>query len=366
KPLLSRADYLGYLMMRFRTRVGISGMHGKSTCTSMCARIFTEAGDPTILCGAEFAEAGHSSCRIGQEQDTFVFEACEYMDSFLDFNPTLAVILNVGMDHVDYFHSMEQIRTSFLRFAERTGKGGRVLYNGDDDESVCAMEDFAGEKITFGLKHCVDFRAERISFEKGVTSFDFYHRQGFLCRISLPACGKHNVYNGLAAASAAVLCGISPDVIAKALATFQGAKRRMEYKGEWNGALIYEDYGHHPDEIKATLAGARQMEAGRILCAYQPHTYSRTAGLLKEFSCAFGDADRVFLVDIYAAREQNIYGVDSGLLARRIGERARYCGSFKSTADAIREEVRPGDLVIVMGAGDVFHVLEELFGTEPT
>ena len=360
KPLLSRADYLGYLMMRFSTRVGIAGMHGKSTCTSMCARIFTEAGDPTVLCGAEFAEAGHSSCRIGKEGDPFVFEACEYMDSFLDFNPTLAVVLNIGMDHVDYFHSMEQIRDSFLRFAQRTGAGGRVLFNGDDAETVCAMERFEGEKITFGLDTCTDFRGERIAFEKGITSFDFYRRERFLCRISIPVCGRHNVYNALAAASAAVLCGIAPDVIARALIGFRGAKRRMEYKGELNGALLYEDYGHHPDEIKATLSGARQMGASRVLCAYQPHTYSRTAGLLREFSTAFEDADRVFLVDIYAAREQNVYGVDSALLAERIGERARYSGSFRATADAILEEARPGDLVIVMGAGDVFKVFDEL------
>ena len=355
KVLLSRADYLGYLMMRFANRVGVSGMHGKSTCTTMCARIFSEAGDPTVLCGATFADAEEgSSCRLGDSRDVFLFEACEYMDSFLDFNPTLAVILNIGMDHVDYFYSMEQIRASFLQFANRTGEGGRVLYNGDDPESVCAMEGFAGEKFTFGMAEGADFRAANLSLERGISSFDFLRGEEVLGRIALPACGMHNIYNALAAASAAILCGVTPEMIVRALRTYRGPGRRMEYKGTCNGASVYDDYGHHPDEIRATLAGAKQMGFARVLCAYQPHTYSRTAGLLEEFSHAFEDADRVYTVDIYAAREENVYGVSSEQLAGLIGERALHCGSFQATADAIREEARPGDLVIVMGAGDVY------------
>jgi UDP-N-acetylmuramate--alanine ligase len=170
----------------------------------------------------------------------------------------------------------------------------------------------------------------------------------------------HNIYNALAAASAAILCGVTPEMIVRALRTYRGPGRRMEYKGTCNGAAVYDDYGHHPDEIRATLAGARQMGFDRVLCAYQPHTYSRTAGLLEEFSHAFEDADRVFTVDIYAAREENVYGVSSKQLAGLIGERARHCGTFQATADAIREEARPGDLVIVMGAGDVYRVFDLL------
>ena len=363
-PVLSRADYLGYLMARFSKRIGVSGMHGKSTCTAMCAHILEAAGDPTVLCGAELCEKTHSSCRIGSPDGVFLFEACEYMDSFLDLYPTLAVILNLGMDHVDYFHSMDQIRRSFRAFAERTDGEGGVLCNADDSECLRALEGFTGKVHSFALVAPAEFTAERICYEKGRTSFDFCRYGARLCCISMPVCGEHNVYNALASAAASLLVGVRPDVIAKGLADFHGAKRRMERKGSLGGAEIYDDYGHHPDEIKATLKGARQMGYERVLCAYQPHTYSRTAGLLREFAEALGEADRVFMVDIYAAREQNVYGVSSETLAGMIGENARYCGDFASTAAAIREEAREGDLVIVMGAGDIFRVFDLLWEEE--
>ncbi|MBQ2734444.1 MAG: UDP-N-acetylmuramate--L-alanine ligase [Clostridia bacterium] len=361
-PLISRADYLGYLMSKFRTRVGVAGMHGKSSCTAMCASIFTSVGDPTVLCGAELPFLENSPCRIGKAREHIVFEACEYMDSFLDFSPTLAVILNIGMDHVDYFHSMEQIRASFLSYARKTGKNGSVLYNADDAESVCALKEFEGTKVSFGIGSDADFVARNITFARGgVTKFDFCSREAFLCRITLLVPGRHNIYNALAAASAATLCGVAPEEIMRSLSTFTGARRRMERKGSLpEGAVVYDDYGHHPDEIRATLAGAKEMGFERILCAYQPHTYSRTAGLLSEFAQSFGDADRVFFVDVYAAREQNVYGVTSQTLAERVGEKALYCGSFNATAEAILREARDGDLVIVMGAGDIFKVFDFL------
>ena len=356
KPLFSRADYLGYLMTDFRERIGVSGMHGKSTCTAMCTQILLAAADPTVLCGAQLPALGDSPCRIGKSREHFLFEACEYMDSFLDFNPTLGVILNVTMDHVDYFHSMEQIRESFLRFAKLTN-GGRVLYNADDAETVLTLESFEGEKIAFALHGQAEFTARRVEQQKGMLSFDFCRNGELLCRISMHASGQHNVYNALAAASACCLCNISPELIAKGFGDYQGAHRRMEFRGELpTGAAVYDDYGHHPDEIRATLAGAKEMGYKRLLCAYQPHTYSRTAGLFEEFSHAFADADRVYLADIYAAREENVYGVSSERLAERIGEKAVYCGTFDALATALLREARAGDLVIVMGAGDIFRV----------
>lgn len=356
KPVISRADYLGYLMMSYSNRVGISGMHGKSTCTAMCAQIFLEATDPTVLCGAELPFLGNSTCRIGQVREHFVFEACEYMDSFLDFNPTLAVVLNVGMDHVDYFKSIEQVRSSFLQFARRTGESGTVLYNADDAESCRALEGFEGKRVTFSLYGKGDFCARNIRHEKGRTELELWHGDVLVGELCLRVFGKHNIYNALAAASAALLSGLPFAPIAKALAAFTGARRRMERKGCVKGAEIYDDYGHHPDEIRATLAGAREMGYRRILCAYQPHTYSRTAGLFDAFCDAFGDADRVYFADIYAAREQNVFGVDSSMLAERIGERAEYCGGFAAVANAILRDVEEGDLVIVMGAGDIYRV----------
>jgi UDP-N-acetylmuramate--alanine ligase len=282
------------------------------------------------------------------------------MDSFLDFSPTLAVVLNVRMDHVDYFHSMEQIRASFLAYARRTGEQGTVLYNADDAESVKALEAFEGKKVTFGIKSEADFCARDIRSDRNGTSFALYQGEELLGEICLQVYGEHMVYNALAAAGAAILSGISISAIQKGLAAFVGAGRRMERKGNVGGAVVYDDYGHHPDEIMATLAGAKKMGFSRILCAYQPHTYSRTAGLLEEFSGAFGDADRVYFADIYAAREENVFGVSSALLAERVGSKATYCGSFEAVANAIRQEAREGDLVIVMGAGDIYKVFDLL------
>ncbi len=360
-PLFSRADYLGYLMTAFRCRIGVAGMHGKSTCTAMCASILLAAGDPTVLCGAELPALGQTPCRIGREREHFLFEACEYMDSFLDFNPTLAVILNVGMDHVDYFHSMEQIRASFLRYARRVGRDGTVLYNADDAESCRAMEQFDGRRVTFGVDCSADFCARNVELAGGELAFDFCEHDRLICRLRVRAAGRHNLYNALAASSAALLCGIDPDTIKRGLGAYCGAKRRMEHKGFLPcGAAVYDDYAHHPDEIKATLKGARELGFSRVLCAYQPHTYSRTAGLLDAFSTAFLDADCVYFADIYAAREQNIYGVTSQTLAEKVGRTAAYCGSFEAVAQALCRDAKAGDLVLVMGAGDIYKVFDLL------
>lgn len=361
KPLFSRADYLGYLMTAFRTRIGFAGMHGKTTATAMCTDIFLAAADPTVFCGAALPALNHRTCRIGAAREHFVFEACEYMDSFLDFYPTLAVVLNIRMDHVDYFHSMEQIRSSFLRYAEQVGKDGALLMNADDPECIAAFAQFEGQKYGFGIEKSADFMAKNLQFEGETAIFDLCHGDKILCRVSLPTIGLHNVYNALAAASAAYLSGISPDAIASGLGAFHGADRRMQYKGRMDcGALVYDDYAHHPDEIRATLAGARKMGFSRILCAYQPHTYSRTAGLLEEFSTAFVNADHVFLTDIYAAREKNTLGVSSKDLADRVGASATYHPTFSCLADAIRKEAQKGDLVIVMGAGDIYKIFDDL------
>ena len=360
KPLLSRADYLGYLMVSYHHRIGVAGMHGKSSCTAMCAQIFLAATDATVLCGAELPLLSGSTCCIGSEQEHFVFEACEYMDSFLDFNPTLAVILNMGMDHPDYFKSLEQVRASFLNYARRTGKDGTVLYNADDAESVLALQEFEGCHVTFGIEKTADYSARNIRLENGTTHFEFWSREECLCNICLHVFGRHNVYNALAAAAAASICGISPDLIEKSLADFVGTNRRMERKGILNGAVVYDDYGHHPVEINATLSGAKEMGYRRILCAYQPHTYSRTAKLFDEFVRAFDCADRVYFADIYAAREQNTFGVSSRGLAECIGKSAEYCGSFENVAKALTRDAQEGDLVIVMGAGDIYKIYDLL------
>lgn len=362
-PLISRADYLGYLMMRFSRRIGVSGMNGKSTTTALLAHILLTDGDPTVLGGAESAEFGNTSCKIGAERDEFLFEACEYKDSFLDLNPTLAVVLNIGMDHVDYFHDIEQVRTSFRKFADiAVGVQGKVLWNADDAETRTAMQDLPPAcSVSFGTSPDATFRAERITEHNGLRSFDLCRNGTVLCSVELTQPGDFQVTNALAAASAAILCGRSAQSVASAIGTFRGIHRRMEYRGSLSGAAVYDDYAHHPSAIEATLRGAKELGYRRVVCAYQPHTYSRTAGLFAEFSSAFDLADVVLFADIYAARENNESGVSSADLARAVGARAEYCGSVSELAARLPQVVREGDLLIVMGAGDI----EEVFSLLP-
>lgn len=359
---ISRADYLGYVMTGYGRRIGVAGMHGKSTCTSMCAHTLIMGGaDPTVLSGAELPIMGGAYCVGGEEN--FLFEACEYMDSFLDFNPNVAVILNIEMDHVDYFKSMEQIRRSYANFAALTGSDGHVIYNSDDEDVRLALEDYVGNRISFGINEAdADIRAVNIKNNNEKYSFDAVEKGVTICHIDLTVTGKHNIYNALAAVAVCRLCGLERERIENGLHGFTGASRRMELKGHLRGASVYDDYGHHPTEVRTTLAGARgnRAEGGRLYCLFQPHTYSRTKALLDDFARALRVADRVLVADIYAARETDTLGVNAEVLAERIGERATACHSFSEAANMLTEELRAGDTAVVMGAGDIYKVFELL------
>ncbi len=355
KPCISRADYLGYIMTKYDCRVGISGMHGKSTCTSMCAEILIDGEySPTVLSGAELPSMD-GAYTVGTS-DTFVFEACEYMDSFLDFNPSVAVVLNIEMDHVDYFKSMEHIRESFAKYASLVGKDGYIIYNADDSEVVRALEHTAGHHLTFGIEKNAMLMAKSIECVRGRYEFDAVFEGDVLCHIKLGVTGYHNIYNALAATLACTLCGVGEEDIVRGLANFRGACRRMEYKGSMAGVDIYDDYAHHPTEIAATLHGARGLTDGKLLCVYQPHTYSRTAALFDDFVNSFSDCDRVIFADIYAARETNTFGVSSAGLARAVGEKATYADSFECAAKMIMDQAKEGDVAVIMGAGDIYKV----------
>ena len=354
-PCISRADYLGYLMTGYERRIGVCGMHGKSTCTSMCAQVFMDAEvDPTVLSGAAMKSMGGAS-RVGGREH-FIFEACEYMDSFLDFYPTVAIILNVELDHVDYFKSMEHIYRSFGQFAAKTGRGGVVIANGDDENVRRSLVGFEGKVLWFSrMDSSADFFADAVSFSHGRASFDLVVKGEMICRVSLAVTGEHNVYNALAAGAAAYISGISGEAIAKGLANFRGAERRMEYKGKFLGADVYDDYGHHPTEVATTLAGAAQMGYRKLFCVFQSHTYSRTIGLFEEFKGAFGSADEAIIADIYAARE-----VDTGVVsAKKLADalpNGKYVGDLASIVQYLEKTVTPDDLVVVMGAGDIYKI----------
>ena len=359
-PCISRADYLGYIMTGYKNRVGIAGMHGKSTCTSMCAEIFLDAAedaciaDPTIISGAEYASM-KGAYHLG-EHDDFIFEACEYMDSFLDFNPNVAVLLNEEMEHVDYFKSIEHIRDSFTKYASTVGEEGTVIYNIDNENTVISASRVKANKLSFGLSESADFTAKNIECCKFPMEFDVYLKGELFIHVTIRARGIHNVYNSLAACAVAYVCGIDKTEIKRGLENFKGAKRRMEYKGKLSGAEIYDDYGHHPTEIAATLEGAKASCDQRVVCVFQPHTFSRTAALADKFADAFECADKVILSDIYAAREINESGISSEKLARMIGEKAIYGGNIEDTAQKLKETAQNGDLIIVMGAGDIFKI----------
>ena len=362
-PTISRADYLGYIMTEYKNRIGVAGMHGKSSVTSMLSQIFLDyensgGSKPTIISGATYKNMD-GAYYLG-DRENFIFEACEYMDSFLDFNPTVAVLLNAEMEHVDYFKSMEQIIGSFAKYASLTGEEGICIANADDGNIMAAVSEYKGKLYTFSLEKDADFYADNIKTEDKMQCFDLYINKEYITRIGMRAYGRHNVYNALAAIGAAYSVGVPVEIIKDGLLNFVGAGRRMEYKGRLMGADIYDDYGHHPTEAKATLSGAKEMAQGRLICVFQPHTYSRTAALIDKFPEAFSMCDRVIFCDIYAAREENIYNISSRDLALSVGENAVYGGSISECADALKAEISEGDTVIIMGAGDIYKIYKIL------
>lgn len=359
-PCISRADYLGYLMLGYKNRIGVSGMHGKSTCTSMCATVFMEGeADPTVLSGAELDAMG-GAYRIGQSEN-FIFEACEYMDSFLDFNPSMAIILNIELDHVDYFSSIEQICYSYARFASITGENGTVIANADNEYIPMALEGYEGRIITFGVAtKSADYTAINIRYPNGFAEFDVMYKDEFVAHVKLSVTGEHNVYNALAAFVAGHVSGLEPEKIVTGLARFGGAKRRMEFKGTVNGALVFDDYGHHPTEVATTLEGVAKRGADRLFCVFQPHTYTRTYTLMDDFAQSFDSVDRVFIADIYPARETDNLGISGKTLAIRIGEKAEYISGFENIANEINSMLYPNDILVVMGAGDIYKIFDYL------
>ena len=353
-PCINRADYLGSLMTAYTNRIGVAGMHGKSSVTGMIAHVFIDNGrEPTVLNGAKTAELGGGAYRIG-DRDGFIFEACEYKDSFLSFHPDTAVLLNLEMDHVDYFHSLDQIKQSFAKYAD---KAHTVVACGNDSNLMDSLKNYKGRLITYGVNDdTLDFYGYDIKEnEYGYDTFKIAYKGDEICSVELSVPGEHNVVNAIAAIAVGVLHGIDAKNAAKSMLTFKGVNRRNEYKGERNGIVIYDDYAHHPSEIKASLHGLKKLCRGKLWCVYQPHTYSRTAGLFDEFCQSFGEADRVIFAEIYAAREQNTFGISSKDLADRV-DGALFFETFEKIAEYINNNANEGDLVVSMGAGDVFKV----------
>ena len=352
-PVFERAQAWGEIMKSYKNAICISGTHGKTTTTSMMTHILMEAGrDPTVMIGG-YLPLLHAGHRVGKG-DTIVLESCEYCDSFLNFFPTLAVVLNVEADHLDYFKDLADIQKSFHKFAEMATFG--VASNGDDPHTVEAMKGI--KHISFGLGEQNQVRAENISPDW--RHFDVAVNGEIYCHVDMGVMGRHNAMNTLGAAAAAWMLGIPGEAVTKGVAAFHGAGRRMEHKGTFNGAEIYDDYAHHPDELRATLETARGMKPRRLVVAFQPHTYSRTKALFDDFVRELSKPDVLVLAEIYAARERNTYGVSSMDLAARIPG-AVYCATLPEVTDYLRRNIQPGDLVLTIGAGDIFRAGEALF-----
>ena len=369
-PMLTRAELLGQIMRNYDTPIAISGTHGKTTTTSMVSHILLAGNcDPTISVGGILPAIG-GNIRVG-ESETFVTEACEYTNSFLSFFPKISIILNMDADHLDFFKDIDDIRHSFRLFMEKLPAGGILVINSEIDRWQELTAGLACEVVTFGLENSgAEYIACGLTYDdKAHASFDLMHREegGYrkITSIHMNVPGVHNVKNALACAAIALEEGITPEDIAAGLAGFGNAHRRFEYKGKIGGVTIVDDYAHHPQEIEATLAAAREMRTGRIWCAFQSHTYTRTQALLDDFARSLSAADEVLLAPIYAARETDTLGVSSQDIADRIeklGTKAHSFDSFDEIETFILTNCNPGDLVITMGAGDIYKVGEHLLG----
>lgn len=350
-PMMERAVLLGYMMAEFKNSIAVSGTHGKTTVTSLITSVFTAAKkDPTVLVGANLKAIGGNYC-LGQS-DFSIYEACEYVNSFHHFYPHCGVILNIDEDHLDFFKDLDAIKQSFARFTDNFDKDGFLVINGDDENCKPIRDYYNGMILTFGLDESNDCYAKDVTLQNGYPQFDIYFKKEFITRVTLKIPGKHNILNALSAVCVALYYNLDPQDIKAGLEAFTGADRRFECKGTCNGATVIDDYAHHPTEITATLQSAKEAAEGKVYVVFQPHTFTRTYYLMDEFAEALAIADQTILTDIYAAREINKVGVNILDLRERIPG-ARYISKFEDIAETLKQELKPGDMAILMGAGNV-------------
>ena len=363
-PMLSRAELLGQIMDNYVNSVAVAGTHGKTTTTSMLSQVLLAAdSDPTISVGG-ILKAIHGNIRVGHS-DVFLTEACEYTNSFLNFHPKYSLILNIEEDHLDFFKDLADIRHSFRRFAENTAEGGTIIINGaiaDYDEIV---KDLPVSVVTYGLTEACDYYPSDITFdEKGCATYTAVHQGRALTSVKLNIPGMHNVSNSLAVIAAALSLKIELSTITSGISQFTGTDRRFELKGMYkDGVTVIDDYAHHPTEIAATLTAAQNYPHKRIICVFQPHTYTRTKAFLKDFAKALSLADVIVLADIYAARETDTLGISSKNIEddlKALGKEAYYFPSFDEIENFLQKKCMNGDLLITMGAGDVVKIGEHL------
>ncbi len=353
-PVFERAQAWGLIMREYKNAICISGTHGKTTTTAMITHIFMEAQrDPTVMLGG-YLPLLHAGHRVGNG-DTIIMESCEYCDSFLNFYPTVAIISNIEADHLDYFKDLAAVECSFRKFAGLVPRTGHVIANGDDRNTVQTLEDL--HYISFGLGEKNDIRAENLS--EDFRSFDVLCFGKRYCHVHLNVYGRHNVYNALAAAAAAYVMNVDGAAVAAGLESFTGAGRRLERKGSYHGAAVYDDYAHHPGELHALIDAVKTMGFRRIILAFQPHTYTRTKALFSDFVAELKRVDIAVLAEIYAARESNKIGISSRDLAREVPG-AVFFETLPEVAEYLRSVAQEGDIILTVGAGDIYKAGELL------
>lgn len=364
-PMMSRAELWGQIMDNYAESVAVAGSHGKTTTTSMLSQILIEAKtDPTINVGGILPLIG-GNLRIGSS-DTFLLEACEYTNSFLHFRPKYSVILNAEAEHLDFFKNLDNVRSSFRKFAAGTRPDGATIINGEIPDWAALVEGQPQQIITYGFDPAFDFYAENLSYDNmSCAHFTAIHHGNALFDVQLKVPGRHMVSNALAAIAASHAMKLDTDAVARGLSAYSGVDRRFQYKGCVDGVTIVDDYAHHPTEIRATLAAAANYPHERLVLVFQPHTYSRTHAFLQDFADVLAAADIIVLADIYAAREQNTYGVSSKDIAALLqakGKEAYYFPSFEEIEKFLLKKCMNGDLLITMGAGNVVEIGEALLG----
>ena len=363
-PMLTRAQLLGQIMENYKYSIAVSGTHGKTTTTSMLSYILIDADtDPTISVGGILDSIG-GNIRVGKSE-YFVTEACEYTNSYHAFKPFISIILNVDADHLDFFKDIDEIAESFHVFATKTPKEGLVIVNGDVKYYDTVVRDLECRVVTFGKGAQNKYSAHNIRFDDfGHPTYTLVVDGKEITDITLKVFGEHNVYNSLSAIAASLELGISIDVIKQGLSECVGAERRFEYKGTiLDNVRVMDDYAHHPTEIAATLKAAKNTSYNELWCVFQPHTYSRTYALFDEFVDALKVCDHVIVADIYAAREKDTGLVSAKQLAEKIAETgtdAFYLPSFDDIENYLLKNCKKNDLLITMGAGNVYSIGNDL------
>ena len=359
-PTIERSDFLGELTRCYQNTIAISGTHGKTTTTSLVSLCFLEAQkDPSIQVGAIIKEL-NGNYRVGNSEN-FIIEACEYVESFLKFSPKSEIILNIDNDHLYYYKNLDNIKKAFIKYVKLLPDDGHLIINADDANCLDLPTYTKAKAVKYGIENeDVDFSAKNIEFdENGFPEFDVYKYNEFYEHIKLSIPGRHNVLNALACISLCNTYGISKEHIKIALAKFKGADRRFEFKGNVNGAKVYDDYGHHPTEILATAKALKNKQYNKSWVVFQPHTYSRTYNLLKDFANALTIFDNIIVTDIYAARETNIYNISSKDLVdeiNKLGKNAIYISSLEDCAEYLKKNVIKDDIVLTLGAGTVTNI----------